>query len=202
MIARLCGTLAEKQPNQIVVDVGGVGYRVFIPFSTYAGLPGVGEATVVWTVTYVREDAFHLYGFATLEEKNLFNLLTGVSGVGGRLALAILSTLAPATIVEALANEDINTLSRVPGIGKKSAQRLALELKEKVAGVAGSLPSAPRNQTAATPSPGLLRNELTSALINLGFKPLQVEQTLRRTLTNDVTRLEDALRLALKDLSS
>ncbi|MBF0135769.1 MAG: Holliday junction branch migration protein RuvA [Magnetococcus sp. DMHC-1] len=206
MIARLRGVLADKQPNQVLVDVGGVGYRVFIPFSTYTQLPNVGEAAELWTVTFVREDLIHLYGFATQEEKVLFNLLIGVSGVGGRLALAVLSTLAPAVILDALAREDVTTLSRVPGIGKKTAQRLAMELKEKVATVACSisptanLPGPPGSNTPSPPA--LLKAELTSALINLGFKPAQVEQTLRRVLTQDTVRLEDGLRLALRDLSA
>ncbi|MBF0153625.1 MAG: Holliday junction branch migration protein RuvA [Magnetococcales bacterium] len=204
MIARLRGVLAEKQPNQVLIDVGGVGYRVFIPLSTYTELPPVDEATELWTITYVREEFIHLYGFASQEERALFNLLTGVSGVGGRLALAVLSTLSPGTILEALAHEDVATLSRVPGIGRKTAQRLAMELKDKTGGVVFSLPALNRAGSAAgfTPPPGLLKAELTSALINLGFKAPQVEQALRRVLTSDIVRLEDGLRLALKDLSS
>ncbi|MBF0425311.1 MAG: Holliday junction branch migration protein RuvA [Magnetococcales bacterium] len=202
MIGHLRGTLADKQPNQLLVDVGGVGYRVFVPLSTFTELPGVGATIALWIITVVREEFIHLYGFASQEERNLFTLLTGVSGIGGRLALAILSALPPATIVTALAREDIATLSRVPGIGKKTAQRLAMELKDKIGGIA-VLPALAAQPDAAPGSPrARLKDELTSALINLGFKPPDVERTLRRVLASDVTRLEDGLRLALKDLSS
>ncbi|MBF0624119.1 MAG: Holliday junction branch migration protein RuvA [Magnetococcales bacterium] len=201
MIARLAGRLAEKQPDQVILDVGGVGYRVFIPFSTFSALPAVDQPVILLTLTHVREDLFHLYGFLTPEERDLFSLLTSVTRVGPKLALAALSTLSPASILNALSREDITTLSRIPGVGKKSAQRLVIELKDKV-GSLGLLHAGTPGGGAPTASPaGTLRAELASALVNLGYKRPQVEAALDQVLTPSVTRLEEGLRLALKELA-
>ncbi|MBP8813870.1 MAG: Holliday junction branch migration protein RuvA, partial [Laribacter sp.] len=138
MIGRLSGTLLEKHPPQILVDVGGVGYELDVPMSTFCRLPGLNEPVVLWTHMAVREDAHLLFGFAGRAERELFRQLIRISGVGGKLALALLSSLEPDELARAVAQEDIKTLSRVPGIGKKTAERLILELRGKL----GSLPSA------------------------------------------------------------
>ena len=138
MIGRLSGTLLEKHPPQILVDAGGVGYEVDVPMSTFCRLPGLNEPVVLWTHMAVREDAHLLFGFAGRAERELFRQLIRISGVGGKLALALLSSLEPDELARAVAQEDIKTLSRVPGIGKKTAERLILELRGKL----GSLPSA------------------------------------------------------------
>lgn len=199
MIAHLHGTLADKQPQEIILDVGGVGYRLFIPLSTYEKLPATGEKTHLFTITNVREDAFHLYGFASRDEKEMFGFLTSVNGIGTKLALAALSTLDNQTLLAAISQGDITTLSRIPGVGKRTAQRMVVELRDR-------LPPAPamtalKPGTSATPAPASLREELTSALVNLGYKRPEAELAIRQTLTDDVQDVGEGLRAALKALA-
>lgn len=152
MIAFLRGRVASRVGNQVVLDVGGVGYRVAVPATTLAKLPAAGGEATLHTWLQVREDAFTLFGFWTPEECQVFETLLGVSGVGPKLALAVLSTLGPAGLERAVLLEDVPALATVPGVGKKLAQRLCLELRDKVEGVgggdgrpagAGSVPSVP-----------------------------------------------------------
>ena len=211
MIALLRGTLAEKQPDQIVLDVGGVGYRVFIALSTYETLPDLGEQVRLLILTYVREDAFHLYGFVTQEEKSLFVLLNNVNGVGNRLALSALSALTPQALVTAIISEDLAMLCRIPGIGRKIAQRLVIELKDRLP--PALLVGVQNNGTATTglasggqPKPqassALLRREISSALLNLGYKLTEVESVLTRIMNNaEITSVGEGIRAALKELS-
>ncbi len=132
MIASLTGRLAFKAPTHLVLDVHGVGYEVFIPLSTYYGLPNLSESTSLSVHTHVREDAIQLFGFLTSQEKDAFVLLTSVSGVGPKLALSVLSALPVSDLVSAIQSGDVEKLTTVPGIGNKSASRLVLELKDKV----------------------------------------------------------------------
>lgn len=198
MIARLRGILAERHPDWILVDVGGVGYRVFIPLSTYEALPLEGEAVQVLTVTYVREDFFHLYGFVREPERILFLSLNQVTGIGAKLALAALSAMSPEHFSEAIARSDLNALARIPGIGRRLAQRLVVELKDRLPPLGGSVASAapisPPAFAAAT-----LREELASALLNLGYKRPQVEQVLSRM--GEIQDIPEGLRAALRLLS-
>ncbi len=135
MIGRLTGRLAGKQPPQVLVDVAGVAYEVDVPMSTFYGLPATGEAVTLFTHLIVREDAHTLYGFASLEERAAFRQLIRISGVGARTALAVLSGLSVADLAQAVAMQEAGRLTKVPGIGKKTAERLLLELRGKLADV-------------------------------------------------------------------
>ncbi|MBF0178727.1 MAG: Holliday junction branch migration protein RuvA [Magnetococcales bacterium] len=206
MIAFLRGTLAEKEPHQAVVDVGGVGYRVFIPFSTFERLPGTGEAVHLLTVTHVREDAFLLYGFSSSGERTLFEVLNTVSGIGAKLALATLSTFTPEAFALAVAREDVNQLARVPGVGKRIAMRLVVELKDRLPVMGSGLEPSVREGVAATPLPPsdpdvALRADLTHALVNLGYRPPDAERALRALTTAELADPALALRAALRILS-
>lgn len=225
MIAMLRGMLAEKQPDQILLDVGGVGYQVFIALSTYETLPDPGEEVRILTLTHVREDAFHLYGFATQEEKKLFVLLNNVNGIGARLALSALSAMSTHTLASAIHAEELSTLCRIPGVGRKTAQRLVIELKDRLPPELFSpiephqtdhkegeeTPSQTKPKPTNMPSPTLLREEIRSALIHLGYKRPQVEHALAQLLTQgsfsgdapfaQITTVGEGLRAALKLLS-
>ena len=197
MIAQVRGRLLRKEPQEAVVDVGGVGYRVAIPLSTFyrIGEPGV-EVTLL-THTHVREDALALFGFLTEAEQALFERLIAVSGVGPKLALSILSGIEAPDLVAALRSSDVIRLTRIPGVGKKTAERLVLELKDKVQGLAASEAEAP----AASPA-GSAKEDLVSALVHLGYSRAEAERGVDRALKDDGTgRFEDLLRLSLRILS-
>ncbi|MCA9540439.1 MAG: Holliday junction branch migration protein RuvA, partial [Myxococcales bacterium] len=166
MIGRLRGEVAEKTAEGVVLDVGGVGYEVRCPLTVLDRLPRVSQACTLAIHTHVREDQITLFGFHDDEERRLFRLLIGVSGIGPRLALACLSGLDAEAFAAAVANEDVRRLSSIPGIGKRTAERVVLELKEKI----GRLPGRP----ATGGSPALA--DLESALGNLGYRPKEVEQ--------------------------
>ena len=177
MIAFLTGRLAFKAPTHLTLDVQGVGYEVHIPLSTYYALPNLDEVTALNIHTHLREDAIQLFGFLSHSEKELFLLLTTVSGIGPKLALSALSSLPVTELVRAVQAEDIDKLSTVPGIGKKSASRIALELKDKV----GKIQSA-TVQVSASEGPGLDGpfEDALSALVNLGYRPQDAKEALRR----------------------
>ncbi|MCG8992159.1 Holliday junction branch migration protein RuvA [Laribacter hongkongensis] len=200
MIGRLSGTLLEKHPPQILVDAGGVGYEVDVPMSTFCRLPGLNEPVVLWTHMAVREDAHLLFGFAGRAERELFRQLIRISGVGGKLALALLSSLEPDELARAVAQEDIKTLSRVPGIGKKTAERLILELRGKL----GSLPSADLLSPVPAAGAALLvendeRADISQALQALGYSAREAEAALKSV--PDGTDVATGIRLALKALA-
>ncbi|MBF0283335.1 MAG: Holliday junction branch migration protein RuvA [Magnetococcales bacterium] len=205
MIAMLRGAVAEKHPEGVILDVGGVGYEVFIPLSTYEALPAPGENARLLIVTYLREDVLQLYGFATTDEKAAFLMLTSVTGIGMKLALASLSTLRPAELADAIARDDLTRLSRIPGVGRRLAQRLALELKEKVnaLGLSAGV-TAMTTGSGAPPAPpaASLREELIGALVNLGYRRPQAEQAVRQALALGAADAAEGLRLALKALSN
>ena len=196
MIALLRGTLAYKSSDHVIIDVGGVGYRLFIPLSTFYSLPETGDVSL-FTHTHVREDALLLYGFLSLEEKELFGILISISGVGPKLAVNILSHIPAKGLKRAIASGDIKRLSSLPGIGKKTAERLVLELKDKV-GPIHDLPEADDVQSKT--SGGDISNDVISALINLGYKENQARKVLESMeLAPDLT-MEEALKGALKVL--
>ena len=197
MIALLTGKLAYKAPDFIILDVNGVGYRVQIPFSTYYALPAEGSAVSLQIHTSVKEDAINLYGFRTQQEKELFQLLIGVSGVGPKLANGILSNSEPAELAESLMRGDLARLSAIPGIGKKTAERLVLELKEKVKKL-GVVPA----QGGAAPAPAKqeIRDDVLSALINLGYKESVVQKALGELKISGEATVESILKQALKVL--
>jgi len=172
MIAQICGRLAHKSPEEIIVDCNGVGYGVRVPLSTFYELPDIGAEVVLRVHTHVREDALHLYGFLTGKEKDLFGLLIGVSGVGPRLAINVLSGIATHDLERALQEGDLLSLTRIPGVGRKTAERMLLELKDKVsatgAGVAAGIPMRD----------GMVKDAL-SALVNLGYQRGIAEEAVR-----------------------
>ncbi|HYL79163.1 MAG TPA: Holliday junction branch migration protein RuvA [Candidatus Acidoferrum sp.] len=165
MIAQIRGRLASKEPHRVVVDVNGVGYQLFIPLSTYYQLPEVPAEVFLHTHTHVREDALQLFGFYSRDERALFEILQGVSGIGPRLATNILSGISVDELVPALSEGNLTRLRAVPGVGKKLAERLVVELREKVAAVRLSRPA-----TTGTPTPvqDRILEDVISALVNLG----------------------------------
>ena len=194
MIAHLSGTLVEKRGDAAVVDVGGVGYLVHLSLQSMARLPTEGAEVRLRTYTHVREDALQLFGFATEDEERLFSLLIGVSGVGPRLAQTILSGMPAAELAEALMGGEIARLTQISGVGKKTAERLVVELKDKLKTSGLLVRAAP----ALAPLSG--SGALVSALLNLGYKPAAAERTaeaVRRSLGPQAA-VEDQLREALR----
>ena len=197
MIALLRGTLAYKSIDHVIIDVNGVGYRLFIPLSTFYSLPETGEISL-YTHTHVREDALLLYGFLTLEEKELFVTLIGISGIGPKLAVNILSHSPVAELKNAIATSDVKRLSGLPGIGKKTAERLVLEMKDKIEPVAAA--TGTRTSSAGSPSAKDLINDVISALVNLGYKENQARKVLENMELAPDVPMEEALKGALKVL--
>ena len=191
MIARLEGRLIEKSPEQIVLDVGGVGYQLYIPLSTYLELPPEGERLRVRVHTHVREEAFQLYGFLSESERIAFGLLLGISKVGPRLALAILSGLPVAQLVPAVRQSNVAALRGIPGVGAKTAERILMELRDRV----GVLDHVASPIEAGSD----LEEETVSALVNLGYPRVQAERAVRiaRKSLQD-PGLEDLIREALR----
>ncbi len=167
MIALLRGRLVEKGIDHVLVDVGGVGYRAAVSLNTLAALPSVGQTAELHTHLIVREDSLSLVGFATTDERAAFDLVTSVQGIGPKLAMSILSTLDPAELGAAVRAGDHARLTRIPGIGKKTAERMVLELRDKFAG--GATPAATAPKIAGSQA-------VTSALVNLGYKPAEAER--------------------------
>ena len=178
MIARLRGVLLEKHPNQAVVETGGVGYDVIIPVSTFTHLPNAGEEVRLRIHTHVREDALALYGFLTDDEKALFERLIGVSGIGPKLAVTILSGVAAPDLVRAITRGEVDRLVKVPGIGKKTAERLILELRDKLPAVTGEAPAESAQAGGEALSP--IDQDVLSALLNLGCARPQAEAAVRK----------------------
>lgn len=175
MIAQLSGILAESSFTSCVIDCGGVGYEVLIPVSTFDKLPKPGEKTVLKIHTAVREDAIILYGFATDEERRLFRLLIEVSGIGGKLALNVLSSTSVAAFCAAVGASDVKALSRINGIGKRTAERIVVELRDKLnSGLGGDMAIA-----AAAPETASAMNDVALALEQLGFKREAIDKTLK-----------------------
>jgi len=194
MIGSLRGKLAEKRPHQILIDVGGVGYQVLIPLSTFAGLGGLHEDVSVLVHTHVREDQISLYGFLTAREKQCFELLISASGVGPSLALKILSGLGLDQLIPAIRKGDLAQLVRIPGVGRKTAERVVLELRDKLDAV--DLPEVGRPATRSQ-----LESDVASALVNLGYDERSVERAIEKS-RGDAADFEDLLRAALQLLGS
>ncbi|MBX3744958.1 MAG: Holliday junction branch migration protein RuvA [Verrucomicrobiae bacterium] len=198
MIDFLRGTLHHALPTQVSVEVGGVGYEVLIPVSSFDALPPPGHEVRLLTHLMVREDAHTLYGFATAPERELFRLLIGtVSGIGPRLALNILSGMAPTHFRAAVAQRDVRALSQISGVGKKTAERIVLELKDKVGQVA--IPGAEAVIHPET-APDRLAHDAVLALVALGFKQAEAIETVRATqaLLGPQANLEEVVRRSLK----
>jgi Holliday junction DNA helicase RuvA len=176
MIALLRGVLIEKHPNQAIVETGGVGYDVAIPVSTFTHLPDPGAEVRLRIYTHVREDVLALYGFLTADEKALFEKLISVSGIGPTAAVKILSGLAAPDLIRAIQRGEVERLVRIPGIGKKTAERLVLELRDKLPAVTGEEPAAPSATAPFTP----VEQDVLSALLNLGCARPQAESAVRK----------------------
>lgn len=195
MIGRLQGILLQKEPPTLMVDVGGVGYELEAPMSTFYELPATGERVTVFTHLVVREDAHLLYGFSRDSQRRLFRSLLKVNGVGPRVALAILSGLSEEELLRCLAQEDIARLTKVPGIGRKTAERLIIELRDKIDVTA---PAA--NAVRPTTVPLDPVQEAISALVALGYKPQEASRAVN-SVSRDGLRSEDIIRQALKGLA-
>jgi Holliday junction DNA helicase RuvA len=196
MIAFLRGRILDKQPNRVIVDVQGVGYEVHVPLSTYYDVGDAGAEIALRVHTHVREEAFQLYGFLTLLERQVFERLIGISGIGPKLAIAVLSGIDARELVVAVQRGDVARLTGIPGIGKKTAERIVLELKDRLAQL------APAGEAAAAPSAGdRLRDDLLSALENLGYHRPSAEKAVDRTLGSEGgSSFETALKSALREL--
>jgi Holliday junction DNA helicase RuvA len=197
MIAFLRGKLLEKHPNQVIVEAGGVGYDVTIPISTFSALPGLGAETQLRIHTHVREDAFTLFGFFTPEEKALFEKLISVSGIGPSLAIKVLSGMPTAGLIPAIRNSEVDQLVRIPGVGKKTAERIVLELKDKLEGVTGA--SATATADRRPPVLNAVEADVLSALLNLGCNRASAEAAVRGAKTEgSALEFEPLFRRALE----
>jgi Holliday junction DNA helicase RuvA len=197
MIAFLRGRILDKQPNLIIVDVQGVGYEVHVPLSTYYDVGDTGTDVALRIYTHVREDALQLYGFLTVLEQQLFERLIAISGIGPKLAVAVLSGIEPRDLVAAVQRADVARLTAVPGIGKKTAERIVLELKDRLAHLA--MPAG--IEAPAEPAGARLRDEVLSALQNLGYHRPSAEKAVDATLAaSGATTFEQALKAALREL--
>jgi Holliday junction DNA helicase RuvA len=195
MIGMLRGTLIEKRPNQLLIDVAGVGYLVQIPLSTFSGLGALHQEATLLIHTHLREDQLSLYGFLTAREKQCFELLISASGVGPSLGLKILSGMGMDDLVPAIRKNDLAQLVKIPGVGRKTAERIVLELRDKLAviDVPGSGKPATRSQVEA---------DVASALVNLGYELRAVEKAVEKSRALDGGDFEDLLRASLQILGA
>lgn len=195
MIARLKGQLALKSPEGLLVDIHGVGYRVMVSLNAFADLPAEGQPVELQIHTHMRESSLELFGFVDQGEKALFTQLLSVSGVGPRIALTILSGVKAADLVTALVEGDVKRLVGIPGVGKRKAERLIVELQDKVLAL-GIAPSG-----GSVPRPPGAEDEAVSALVNLGYRPAESEEAVRRAIGDGSVDLAVVIREALKVLS-
>ncbi len=193
MIARLRGKLLEKIPSQVVIDCGGVGYQAFTSLRTFCRLPEAGADVDLVTVTNLRENALELFAFAEARERDLFQLLRTVSGIGPRLALSVLSGIDATDLAEVLASGDIDRLVAVPGVGKKTAERMLVELKGKVVAQAVERP-----RTAITD----IESDAVLALVSLGYKPLDARRAVSATVSQAGTSIEELIKRSLARLTT
>lgn len=197
MIALLIGRIAHKSPEFIILDVNGVGYQVQIPFSTYYELPEEGATVSLSIYTHVREDAITLFGFRTTLEKQFFQLLISVSGIGPKMGKDILSNIQPNELAGAIIRSDLARLATIPGIGKKTAERMVLELKDKVLKIDVGVP--PKGYDRTSVSSGI-SDDVASALVNLGYKEALVQKALGEMVIGAEDTVEGILKQALKKL--
>jgi holliday junction DNA helicase RuvA len=198
VIAFLRGHVLDKQPHRLIVDVQGVGYEVHVPLSTFYDVGDVGAEVALRVYTHVREESLQLYGFLTVLEQQVFERLIGVSGIGPKLAVAVLSGIDSRDLVVAVERADVARLTAIPGIGKKTAERIVLELRDRLK----QLDAAPAAGAAAAAAPvDRLRDDLVSALVNLGYHRPQAEKTVESALkAHPDAAFEDALKRSLSGL--
>ena len=200
MIAHIHGFLHFKSPEYLVIDVDGIGYQVHVPLSTFYGLPQVGSTVSLHIHTHVREDALQLYGFQSPEEKTLFIHLIGISGIGPRLAVNILSGISPAELVESLGQNNLARLVSIPGVGRKTAERIMVELRDKLSSL------SPGHDVTATAKPAAneaMIEDALSALVNLGYKKGMAQRAIEnagKRLEGEIT-LESLLKESLRQLA-
>jgi|TARA_B100000953_G_scaffold240544_1_gene202200 Holliday junction DNA helicase RuvA len=199
MIAHLTGKLTHKSPDHIVVDVNGVGYQVFVPLSTFYALPDVGREVSLNIHTHLREAALKLFGFYTEEELKIFEQLITINKVGPKLAVTILSGMSPADLLSAINSSDVGKLNTIPGIGRKMAERLTLEMRDKLANISREFAAKTED---SVPRNGLFDDAL-SALVNLGYKKNEVEKTLKSIYSQGQQKdsLENLIKKSLNLLS-
>ncbi|ENO1830151.1 Holliday junction branch migration protein RuvA [Vibrio vulnificus] len=203
MIGRLRGILLEKQPPELLIEVNGIGYEVQMPMSCFYELPNIGEEAIIYTHFVVREDAQLLYGFNTVKERALFREVIKANGVGPKLGLAILSGMTASQFVASLEREDISTLVKLPGVGKKTAERLVVEMKDRLKGWSAGDLFTPFTDAAPVDSGSASSNsaeeEAVSALLALGYKPVQASKVVSQIAKPDMTS-EQLIREALKSM--
>lgn len=204
MITHLCGTLLEKQPPQLVVDVQGIGYEIDAPMTTFYRLPEIGVAVKLYTHLVIREDAHTLYGFSTRDERTLFRSLIRVNGVGPKVALAILSGMEAPQFVRCITTHDIGALTRIPGIGKKTAERLVVEMQDRLPATLGTVLNSTDNVKLG--KNGISQSEhqtniadAESALIALGYKPQEAAKAIS-AISTDGLKSEEIIRQSLKSM--
>ena len=195
MIGSLRGKLVDKRPNQVLIEVGGVGYQVQVPLSTFAGLGALHEETTLLTYTHVREDVLALYGFLTAREKRCFELLISASGVGPSLALKILSGMSIDDLVPAIRKSDFAQLVRIPGVGRKTAERIVVELRDKLVAIDVAETGKPATRSQ-------LESDVASALVNLGYDERSVEKAMEKARGAGAADFESLLRGSLQILGS
>lgn len=197
MIGRIVGTLIEKTPPELLVDVGGVGYEIMASMSTIYELPQVGQSVILHTHFQVKEDAQFLYGFATKDERALFRILIKVNGIGPKMALSVLSSMNPPELITAVQESQVDSLTKVPGVGKRTAERLVVELRDKLGTAAKQDLFTERSvvtQVQADP-----RQEAEAALISLGYKPQEAARMIAK-LPKDESNSELLIKAALKSM--
>jgi len=200
MIAHLSGKLIHKSPASVVVDVQGVGYEVFIPLTAYYQMPEIGAVVSLHIHTHLREESLKLFGFQEAADKQMFELLIRINKVGPKLAVAILSGMTTQALTQAVFNHDISRLSGIPGVGRKTAERLALELKDKLSEL--NLEPGETASSAGQPPRNTLHDDAVSALVNLGYKKAQAEQALKKVWRDEAKpSLEELIRDSLNSLS-
>lgn len=195
MIAKLNGTLAFKTPGEVIVDVGGVGYQLFISLGVFYRLPEVGRSVNLFVHTHMREDALQLYGFLDNEEKQVFHMLNSVAGIGPKLAISILSGIPSGDLVRALRKGDQLRLVSIPGVGKRLAERMIVELKDKLETIPDTVPLVGRDGNSQ------LMQDAVSALVNLGYRRGDSEKIVRDVVQGEEENLEGVLKEALRRLS-
>jgi Holliday junction DNA helicase RuvA len=191
LIASLKGIVQNKKPEGIIIDVNGIGYHVSIPLCNLGDIPEPGEIVFLHTYTHVREDALQLFGFLSEEERKVFTTLIGISGIGPKLGLTILSGMPAPRFIETVHNEDVSLLTTIPGLGKKTASRLVLELKGKLPSISET-PSLQKNSSA---------EDAISALVNLGYKKTLSEKAVEAAVKTNAAVIEDIIKEALKYLN-
>ena len=202
MIAHLSGLLLSKQPNSVIVDINGVGYEVTIPLSTFYDLSEEGSAVALRIHTHVREDALQLFGFRTEREKKLFLLLTSVSGIGPKLAITILSGMSADELIPAIRNNELARLVNIPGVGKKTAERLVLELKDKLSALSSPELEEQYRLAGGAGSKNSIVDDIVSALVNLGFQRAAAEKAVNATMQeNPDANFSQLTKLSMRKLA-